>query len=162
MPTKGQPVPQGYHTVTPHLTIRDASKAIEFYKQAFGARELHRMPGPDGKSIMHAALQIGDSILMLNDECPEAGGASPQRLNGTPVTLHLYVDKVDQLFERAVKAGAKVMMPLSDMFWGDRYGKLQDPFGHQWSLATHQYEFTPEEMQKGAAQAFAQMPKGSK
>jgi Uncharacterized protein conserved in bacteria len=161
MPTKGKAIPRGYHSLTPHLTIQDAAKAIEFYKQAFSAREIVRMPGPDGKGIMHAELQIGDSMFMINEEYPECGVVSPQRLNGSPVTLHLYVENVNQVFERAVKAGAQIQMPLADMFWGDRYGKLQDPFGHNWSLATHQWDLTPEEMQKGAEEACANIPSGS-
>jgi uncharacterized glyoxalase superfamily protein PhnB len=157
MPTKSKPIPPGFHTVTPHLVIRDAARAIEFYKQAFGARELARMPGPDGQRLMHAEIQIGDSILMLCDEFPEYGSCSPQKLNGTPAALHLYVENVDQLFERALKAGAQAVMPVADMFWGDRYGKLKDPFGHEWSIGTHQYDLSPEEMQKGAKEAFAKM-----
>jgi uncharacterized glyoxalase superfamily protein PhnB len=152
-------VPQGYHTVTPHLVVRGASEAIEFYKKAFGARELRRSPGPDGKTLMHAEIQIGDSRIFLNDEFPNMGALSPQGLNGTPVTLHLYVEDADKLFQQAVQHGAKVAMPIGDQFWGDRYGVVIDPSGHQWSIASHIKDMTPEEMQKAAAAAFANMGK---
>jgi uncharacterized glyoxalase superfamily protein PhnB len=150
-------VPQGFHTVTPHLVVRGASEAIEFYKKAFGARELSRSPGPDGKTLMHAEIQIGDSRLFLNDEYPDMGSVSPLALKGTPVTLHLYVEDVDRLFGQAVQAGAKVAMPLMDQFWGDRYGMVIDPYGHRWSIASHIKDMTPQEMQKAAAEAFAKM-----
>jgi PhnB protein len=150
-------VPQGFHTVTPHLVVRGASEAIEFYKKAFGARELSRAPGPDGKSLMHAEIQIGDSHVFLNDEYPDMGSVSPLALKGTPVTIHLYVEDVDRVFQQAVQAGAKVAMPLADQFWGDRYGIVIDPYGHRWSLASHVKDMTPQEMQKAAAEAFAQM-----
>jgi uncharacterized glyoxalase superfamily protein PhnB len=134
-------------TVTPHLICAGAADAIEFYKKAFGAVETARLPGPQGK-IMHAMIRIGDSALMLVDEMPEWGALGPKALKGSPVTLHLYVDDVDAFAARAVKAGAKITMPVADMFWGDRYGKLEDPFGHHWSLATHLREVSPEEMQQ--------------
>jgi uncharacterized glyoxalase superfamily protein PhnB len=146
-----KPVPEGMHTVTPHLICGGAAEALEFYKNAFGAVELSRMPGPNGK-VMHASMRIGDSVIMLNDEMPEWGTVGPKSLKGSAVTIHLYVDNVDAAFERAVKAGAKVTMPLADMFWGDRYGKLEDPFGHQWSIATHVRDVSPEEMQKAMEQ----------
>jgi PhnB protein len=152
-------VPQGYHTVTPHLVVRGGAEAIEFYKKAFGARELRRAPGPDGKSIMHAEIQIGDSRVFLNDEFPDMGAISPLGLKGSPVTIHLYVEDVDRVFQQAVQAGAKVGMPLADQFWGDRYGTIVDPFGHHWSIASHVKDMTPEEMQKAAAAAFANMGK---
>ncbi len=158
MTTKAKPIPDGFHTITPYLTIRDAARAIDHYKKAFGARELVRMPSPDGKRIMHAELKIGDSLLMICDECPEMGARSPQALGGTPAALHLYVENVDQTFDQAVRAGAQPLMPVMDMFWGDRYGKLRDPFGHEWGLATHQRDLTPEEMKKAAAAAFSKMP----
>lgn len=139
------------------MIVRDAARAIDFYKQAFGAREIARMAGPDGKGIMHAEIQIGDSMLMLGDENPQFGCKSPQLLNGTPITLHVYVENVDDFFQRAVKAGAQVSMPVQDMFWGDRYGKLQDPFGHQWSVATHKRDVSPDDMQKAAAECFSKM-----
>ncbi len=149
---KVKPVPDGYHTLTPYLVIRDAAKAIEFYEKAFGAKETFRMPGPGGK-IMHAELQIGDSMLMLAEEMPEYGAKSPQALGGSPVNVFLYVEDADKVFNQAVAAGATVTMPLADQFWGDRYGKLADPFGHQWSVATHKEDVAPEEMAKRAAKA---------
>ena len=142
-----KPIPDGFHTETPHLIGKGAAAALDFYKKAFGAEETSRMPGPDGL-IMHATMRVGDSILMLNDEFPKMGSHSPQSIGGTPVTLHLYVDDVDKLWQRAVSAGAKVTMPLADMFWGDRYGVLTDPFGHHWSLATHKEDLSPQEMMK--------------
>ena len=148
-----QPIPPGYHTLTPHLIVGDANKAIEFYKKAFGAEEISRMPGPGGK-IMHAVIRIGDSVVMLNDEFPDMGARSPKAIGGTAVTLHIYVENVDKLWERAVAAGAAVTMPLADMFWGDRYGVVSDPFGHSWSLATHKADVPSEELMKRAAAAF--------
>ena len=152
-------IPEGYHSVTPHLVIKGAGKAIEFYKKAFGAQELHRMPGPDGASIMHAAIKIGDSMIMLNDECPEMRALGPQSIGGSPVTIHLYVDDVDAVVRNALAAGAIPTMPVADMFWGDRYGTLVDPFGHHWSIATHLKDLTPEEMQQAAAAAFSAPPR---
>src|SRR5579872_5045710 len=156
-------VPEGFHTVTPHLTVRDANRAIEFYKQAFGAQVLHVMPAPGGK-VMHAAIKIGDSIIMLADEFPEYGGTSASAGDSTNCSgdvLHIYIENVDAAFERAVSAGAAVKMPVMDMFWGDRYGQLQDPFGHRWSLATHTRDMSPEEMKKEQEKAFSQMPKSA-
>jgi PhnB protein len=141
------PIPQGMHSVTPHLICAGAADAIEFYKKAFGAIEAARLPGPNGK-LMHAAVRIGDSTVMLVDEMPEWGALSPKSLKGSPVTIHLYVDDADTVVARAVKAGAKVTMPVDDMFWGDRYGKIEDPFGHHWSVATHVRDVSPEEMQQ--------------
>ena len=143
-------VPEGMHTLTPHLVCAGAADALAFYAKAFGAVELSRLPGPGGK-LMHAALRIGDSHLMLVDEMPEWGALVPKSLKGSPVTLHLYVDDVDAAVEKAVAAGAKVTMPVADMFWGDRYGKLEDPFGHQWSVATHKREVSAAEMQTAMA-----------
>ena len=145
------PIPEGMHTVTPHLICAGAADAIEFYKQAFGAVELTRMPGSDRK-IMHASIRIGNSVIMLNEEFPEWGSFGATHFKGSPVTIHLYVENADAMFERAVRAGAKVTMPLDDMFWGDRYGKVEDPFGHQWSIGTHVRDVTPEEMQKAMEQ----------
>jgi len=145
------PIPEGHHTVTPHLIIRDAAGAIDFYKKAFGAEEIMRMPGPDGKSIMHAEVKIGDSFVYIASEFPDMGCKSPQSFGGSPVTLHLYVDNVDSLFQRAISAGAKAVMPLTDMFWGDRYGQVDDPFGHRWSMATHVEDLSPEEIGRRAA-----------
>jgi len=144
-------IPEGMRSVTPHLICAGAAAAIEFYKKAFGAVELSRIPGGDGK-IMHASIRIGDSVIMLNEENPEWGALGPKALKGSPVTIHLYVKDADAVFAQAVKAGAKVTMPLDDMFWGDRYGKVEDPFGHQWSIGTHVRDVTPEEMQKAMAQ----------
>ena len=157
MAGKVQAIPTGFHTLTPHLTVRDADKALEFYKNALGAEILNAARMPDGK-IMHAALRIGDSMLMLNEEMPEYGALSPLSLGGTGVTIHIYTDNVDEAFNRAVSAGARVKMPLMDQFWGDRYGLVEDPFGHKWSLATHVKELSPEEMQRAQDEAMAKMP----
>jgi PhnB protein len=151
-----KPVPDGYHTLTPFLTVRDAARAIEFYKAAFGATERGVMKGPDGK-IMHAELKIGDSIIMLSDEFPEFGALSPLTSGGSGMGLHIYVDGVDAAFDRAVKAGAEVEMPVMDQFWGDRYGKLKDPFGHKWSIATHTKDLSMDEMKHGMDEAMAKV-----
>jgi PhnB protein len=151
-----KPIPDGYHTLTPFLTVRDAARAIEFYKQAFGAKERGVMKGPDGK-IAHAELMIGDSIIMLADEFPEYGAVSPQTVGGSAMGLHIYLDGVDAAFDRAVKAGAEVEMPVMDQFWGDRYGKLKDPFGHKWSIATHVRDLSADDMKRGMDEAFQQM-----
>jgi uncharacterized glyoxalase superfamily protein PhnB len=158
MPTAVKRIPEGCHTVTPHLVVRGAAQAIEFYQKAFGARELGRHPGPSGK-IMHAEVQIGDSRVHLNDEFPEMGSCAPPTLGGTPVVIHLWVEDVDAVFNRAVQAGAQVVMPVADMFWGDRYGLLQDPFGHRWSLASHLRDLTPEQIAAAGAGAMAAMGK---
>ncbi len=149
--TAVKPIPAGTHTVTPHLICADAAAALEFYKKAFGAVELSRVPGADGK-LMHASVRIGDSVVMLNDEMPEWGSLGPKALKGSPVTIHLYVENADAAFAQAVAAGAKVTMALDDMFWGDRYGKLEDPFGHHWSIGTHIRDVSPEEMQAAMEQ----------
>lgn len=154
MSAKVNPIPEGFHTLSPHIICRDAGKAIEFYKKAFGAEEICRMAGPDGKSVMHAELKIGDSIVMMCGEYPDMGCMSPQALNGSPVTLHLYVADADAAYKRAVDAGATPTMPVADMFWGDRYGKLTDPFGHHWSVATHIEDVSPDDCAKRAAEAF--------
>lgn len=150
--SKVDPVPNGMHTVTPHLVCAGAADAIEFYKNAFGAEELFRLPMPDGR-IMHASVRIGDSMIMLVDEMPEWKCLSPKTLDHSPVTIHLQVPDADAFFAQAVKAGAVVKMPLADMFWGDRYGIVVDPSGHHWSIATHVKDVTPEEMQKASAGA---------
>ncbi len=155
--TKSVSVPAGFHTVTPALTVREAERAIEFYKRAFGAEECMRFLGPDEKSIMHAQVKIGDSIIMVGEEHFETGCRGPQSLGGTPVSFYLYVEDADKAFARAVSAGAKVDMPVADMFWGDRCGRLTDPFGHKWSLATRKENLTPEEMRKRSGEFFAQM-----
>ena len=152
------PIPSGRHTITPHLIIKGASEAIEFYKKAFGAEELFRMPGPDGR-IMHAELQIGDSRVMLSDEFPDMGVKGPQSLGGSPISLMLYLADVDAAFKRATDAGCEVRMPLANQFWGDRYGKVSDPFGHVWALGTHIEDVPAEEMPKRAQAAMADMGK---
>jgi PhnB protein len=145
-------VPPEMHSVTPHLVCAGAGAAVDFYVKAFGAHEVARLPGPDGK-IMHAEIKIGDSHVMLADEFPQCGSMSPKTLKGTPVTIHLYVKDADAVIQQAVAAGATVVMPAQDMFWGDRYGIVQDPFGHQWSVATHQYDLTPAQIQEGMKNA---------
>jgi uncharacterized glyoxalase superfamily protein PhnB len=150
MPT---PAPN-FRTLTPHLVIEGASDAIEYYKRAFGAIEITRMAMKDGKTLMHAAVQIGDSYLMLADAAPAWGVSGPKALKGTPVTIHLSIPNVDEVFERAIAAGAKVLMPPTDMFWGDRYGKLEDPFGHHWGISSKIKEMSLEEM-NAAGEAFA-------
>jgi uncharacterized glyoxalase superfamily protein PhnB len=152
-------IPQGMHSVTPHLVCAGAANAIEFYKQAFGAEEGARLPGPDGR-LMHASVKIGDSQVMLVDEMPEWGALGPKSLKGSPVTIHLCVDDVDAVVARAVQAGAKVTMPVADQFWGDRYGKLEDPFGHHWSVATHVRDVSMEEAQKAMREMEKSMQKG--
>ena len=154
-----KPIPGGFHTITPSLVIKGAAEAIEFYKRAFGAEEIDRMqmPGPDGQErIGHAELQIGDSRLFLSDEFPTYGAVGPN--GSSPVTLHLYVTDADAVVDRAGEAGATVTMPLADMFWGDRYGKLTDPFGHQWSVATHIEDVPHEEMPERMAAAMGKKP----
>jgi uncharacterized glyoxalase superfamily protein PhnB len=146
--SKPEPIPHGMHTVTPHLMCDGAAKAIDFYKKAFGAQELMRLPGPSGK-LMHACVKIGDSAVMLADimeGCPD----SPQEAKGGPIVLHLYVEDADAFAKKAEAAGAKIIMPVTDMFWGDRYGQLLDPFGHRWAIATHVRDLTMDEIQEGA------------
>jgi uncharacterized glyoxalase superfamily protein PhnB len=155
MAAKVRPIPEGFHSVTPHITVHDAAGAIDFYKKAFGAQDLGRMPMPDGKKLMHAMIKIGDSIIMLNDEFPEMKCLGPRAIGGSPVTLHLYVDNVDAAFKRAVDAGCTVAMQLEDAFWGDRYGQVADPYGHRWSLATHIKDASEKEMAEAAAKAFS-------
>ena len=144
---KVKPVPDGMHSVTPHLICAGAANAIEFYKKAFNAVEEVRLPGPQGR-LMHAMIRIEGSAVMLVDEMPEWGALGPKSLKGSPVTIHLYVEDVDVFVKRAVAAGAKITMPLDDMFWGDRYCKLEDPFGHHWSVATHLRDLSPEEIKQ--------------
>jgi PhnB protein len=148
-------IPAGFHTLTPHITLRNAADAIKFYKEVFDAVEVMSTPYPqNNEKIMHAELRIGDSLLMINDEIPEMGAHSPQSLSGTNLTLHMYVPDVDAAFNRAVQAGAQVIMPVADTFWGDRYGMLVDAWGQNWALATRVREVTLEEMQQGAQAAF--------
>jgi PhnB protein len=144
------PIPEGYNNVTPYLIVKDAAKAIEFYESVFDASERLRLPAPDGR-VAHAELEIGDSVIMLADECPERGAKSPLTIGGTPVTLHLYVDDCDDVFERGIAAGAKEVRPLEDQFYGDRSGIFADPFGHLWNVATHIEDVSPEEMQERMA-----------
>ena len=158
MPHPVKAIPDGYHTVTPVLTVRNGVKAVEFYKRAFGAREVFRMDGPDGK-LMHAELKIGDSTIMLGEENPQWGCQSPESLKGTPVSLYLYVPDADAAFAQATAAGAKALKPVDDMFWGDRQGEVTDPFGHRWSLATHKEDLTPEQISQRAQEFFAGLSK---
>ena len=147
-------IPEGMSTVTPHLVCKGAADAIEFYKNAFGAVDLGRLSEKKSGKLIHAMISIGDSKVMLVDEFPEWGFYGPTSLNGTPITIHLYVDDVDAVVERAVECGAKITMQVDNMFWGDRYGKIEDPFGHLWSIATHVRDVTPEEMEKAAQDMF--------
>jgi PhnB protein len=150
-----KPIPEGYHSVTPYLIIKGAAGALDFYKRAFGAAELFRMPMPDGK-IAHAEIKIGDSAVMLADESPELGHRSPQSLGGPGVSLMIYVERVDDVFKRAVDAGAKQLQPIKDQFYGDRSGTLQDPFGHVWTIATHVEDVPTEELRRRAETAHKQ------
>jgi PhnB protein len=151
-----KPIPAGYHTLTPYLTLDEATDAIEFYKDAFGAEELMRMEAPGGK-IGHAELKIGDSILMISDAFPQATTRPPTELGGTTAGVFIYVEDVDSVVNRAVKAGAQITQEVEDMFWGDRFGSVKDPFGHVWSIATHVKDLTPEEIAEGAKQAMGAM-----
>ena len=155
MPTNPKPIPDGYHTATPYLIVSGAARAIEFYKQAFGATEMMRMAAPDGK-VGHAEIKIGDSPIMLADEHPEMGARSPQSIGGSSVSILLYFEDVDAVFNRAVVAGAKVLRPVQDQFYGDRSGIIADPFGHTWTVATHKEDLSPEEIQRRAAAMHAQ------
>lgn len=157
MADKVQAIPEGFHTLTPHLIVRNAEQAIEFYRKAFGAEVMGINKMPDGK-VMHALLRFGDSNLMLNDEMPEYGALSPLSSGGSSVTVHIYTKDADSDFNRAVSAGAKVKMPLMDQFWGDRYGTVTDPYGHQWSIATHVKDLSPEELQRAQDEAMANLP----
>ena len=154
MPGKVKPIPDGYHTATPYLIVNGGVKALEFYKQAFGAEELFRMPAPGGK-IGHAELEIGGSLVMLSDALPQFATRSPKELGGTTASVFMYVENVDAVVEKAVDAGATVTMETADQFWGDRMGSITDPFGHNWSLATHVEDVTPEQVAERAKEAFA-------
>ena len=149
-----RPIPEGYHSVSPALAIDGATEAIDFYKRAFGAKERSIMPGPDG-SIAHAELEIGDSVVMVSDPFPQSTVRPPRELGGTSVGLFVYVEDVDAVFNQAVDAGASVTMALEDMFWGDRFGTVTDPYGHSWSFATHIEDVPPEEMEERAKQAMS-------
>jgi PhnB protein len=147
-----KPVPDGYHSVTPYLIVNDGTRALDFYKRAFGATELMRFAAPGGK-VGHAEIKIGDSPIMLSDEAPEMDARSPQAFGGTPVSIVLYVEDVDATFKQAVAAGARVQRPVEDKFYGDRSGSVTDPFGHVWHLSTHKEDLTPEELKRRAASA---------
>ncbi len=149
----------GFHSVTPMIMYKDARKAIEFYKRAFGAAERFSMPGPDGKGVMHAELMIGNSIIMLAEENPQNPCKSAETAGGSPVSFYIYIENSDEAFGKAVDAGAEIKMPVQDMFWGDRAGTVQDPFGYNWMLATHTKDMTSREMEEGAKAFFAQMAK---
>ena len=151
-----QPIPEGYSALTPYLAVEDAASAIEFYQRAFDAKERVRMPGPGG-AIMHAELQIGDSVLMLSDPFPQASTTSPKQLGGTTVSLMFYVEDTDAVYRQAIDAGATSLMEPDDMFWGDRFGSVQDPFGHSWTIATHVEDVSPDEMQRRSEEWMSQM-----
>jgi PhnB protein len=151
-----QPVPEGYHTVTPYLAVGNAAEAIDFYRRAFGAKERVRMPGP-GDTVMHAELEIGDSHVMLSDPFPQASTTPPKELGGTSASVFMYVEDIDAVYRQAIDAGATSLMEPDDMFWGDRFGSVQDPFGHSWTIATHIEDLEPEEMQRRSEEFMAQM-----
>ncbi len=153
--SSAKPIPDGFHTITPYLVVKGAAQAIDFYKKAFGAEELSRHACEESGLIMNAKLRIGDSVIMLNDEFPDHGCVGPSPGHASPVTLHLYVEDVDAFFNRAVEAGAEATMPVSDTFWGDRYGQLRDPFGHSWSVATRTEDLTADQVKERAKHAFA-------
>jgi PhnB protein len=153
MTVKAQP--DGYHAVTPYLVVKDAAGAIDYYKKVFGAKELFRLSGPDGR-IGHAELKIGDSVVMLADEAPQMGSLSPPTIGGSPVRLLIYVDDVDKIVPRAVAAGAKILRPVADQFYGDRAGDIEDPYGHRWHVATHKEDVSPDEMKRRAEAMFSQ------
>ncbi len=153
---KAKPIPDGYHSISPSVTCKNAAKAIEFYKKVFGATEVMRMPGPNGE-IMHAELKIGDSHVFLNDEFPGMA-AAPSGSGPAPVQIFVYTEDVDSVYNRAIQEGARSTMPLANQFWGDRYGKFVDPFGHHWGVATHVEDVAPQDMQRRMKEAMAQMP----
>ncbi|MFH0728922.1 MAG: VOC family protein [Pseudomonadota bacterium] len=155
MKTEVKGIPDGFHAVTPSLSMKDSLKAIAFYEKAFGAKNPEVFPSPDGGHTMHATIRIGDSILMMGDEMPEMGCKSAESLGASPISLYVYVPDVDAVFEQAVAAGAAVVMPVADMFWGDRCGSLKDPFGYEWTIATHTRDLTEREIQEGAKALFA-------
>jgi PhnB protein len=157
-----KPIPEGYSTVTPALTVKNGAEAIEFYKRALGAKELMRIPGPDGQHLMHAEIEVGNSRVMLADESPEMGCRSPASVGSVSSSLYVYVEDVDKSFRRAVEAGAKALMQPTDMFWGDRFGQIEDPSGHRWGLATHKEDPSPEEMARRQQEFFAQMAQQKK
>jgi len=152
-----KPIPEGYHAITPNLTVKDSQKAIEFYKRAFGAEVLDVFPSPVGPGIMHATIQIGNSILMMGDENPEQSCKSAETIGGSPISLFIYMPDADAAFKQAIEAGGTAEMPVADMFWGDRAGSLRDPFGYSWMIATHTQDLTQEQIRKGAEAFFSQM-----
>ncbi len=154
-----KPIPEGYRSVTPSFTFKDSQKAIDFYKKAFGAKVLDVFPGMDGRGIMHATMQIGDSILMMGDEMPGQNCKSAETLGNSPVSFFIYVPNADAAFQQAIAAGGTSVMPVTDMFWGDRAGSLKDPFGYNWMIATHTQDFTKDRIRKNAETFFAQMGK---
>jgi PhnB protein len=156
---KVKPIPDGYHSVTPYLFIKGAADAIDYYTKVFGAKERMRMPGPNGR-VIHAELQIGDSVIMLADENLEIGAKSPKTLGGASSSLHIYLENVDKIAEKAVSSGAKLVRPIKDEFYGDRAGTIVDPFGHMWSIATHVEDVSPEEMKKRMSKAMSQAAAG--
>jgi PhnB protein len=151
-----KPIPEGYHTLSPYLAVDDAAQAIEYYKKAFGAKERMRMEAPGGK-IGHAELEIGDSMVMLSDPFPQATTRPPKELGGTSASVFMYVEDVDAFVKKAVDEGATITMEVADQFWGDRFGSIQDPFGHSWAIATHVEDVPPEEMAERAKEAMASM-----
>ena len=156
-----KPIPDGYHTLTPALTVKNGAEAIAFYKRALGAEEIMQIPGPDGR-LMHAEMKIGDSGFMLGEEMPEQGCRAPASVGAVSSSLYVYVQDVDKAFRRAVEGGAKPVMPVTDMFWGDRFGQVEDPSGHRWGLATHKEDPSPEEMARRQKEFFAQMAQPKK
>lgn len=151
-------IPKEYHSITPVLIVKNGDEAIEFYKNGFGVEERCCMKGPDGR-VAHAELKLGDSVFMLSDEYPEMKCHSPETIGGSPVSMYVYVDDVDSIFNKAISAGAKILDPVKDQFWGDRHGRLEDPFGHLWSIATHKKDISDEEMKRAAEAAFSEMSK---
>jgi PhnB protein len=155
-------IPEGYHSISPYLVVNDAANAIEFYKAAFGATEKYRHNGPDEKSIINAELKIGDSVILLSDEFPAGKCHSPKSIGGSSVMMHLYTEDVDRVFNQAISAGGTAIMPVMDMFWGDRYGQLIDPYGHIWSIATRKQDLSHEEIQRAGEAVFREMMSSSK
>ncbi len=156
MAKAGKPIPEGFHAVTPSMVVKDARRALDFYQRAFGAIVLGVSHGPGGK-VINSTIRIGDSLILVNDEFPHSGSNSPQLTGGASISIHLYVEDADTAFNRAGQAGATVVMPIMDAFWGDRYGQVTDSFGHRWSLGTRKQDLSPEEMEKAQKEAFAKM-----
>ena len=159
MSESAKTIPEGYHSINPYLVVRNAARAIEFYKKAFGAEERFRMHGPDGKTIMHADLKIGDSVFMLTEESRDMKSLSPESIGGSPVSLYVYVEDVDAVFNQAISEGATALYPVRDQFYGDRSGYLKDPFGHLWTIATHKKDLSPDQLRKAGEAFFEEMSK---